>query len=252
MARRSPAGVPFLEAPDLAAGFLAAAPLLVAYEVGQGLAAGAAPRAPAERVLTLVLAPAGAHAGALRAALLVLAIGLCLWWRGRSSAEPVLSIRRQLGEGVLAGVALAPALFALLALTHDLSFHVQAETPRALPGALRLAGAAPWEEGLFRVGVYGILFLLVARSASFLGLGNAPRVLAAELVALLGSALAFAAFHLEVVQRLLGSPGEPYRPGVFLWRVSAGILLGALMRWRGFGVAAWAHAVFNLGIALAR
>lgn len=244
--------VPFLEAPDLAAGFLAAAPLLLAYEVGHALAAGAAPRAPAERVLTLVLSPAGEHAGAVRAVLLLVAIGACISWRGRSSAEPALSIRRQMGEGVLAGVALAPVLFALLALNHDLSFRVQAEAPRALPAALRLAGAAPWEELLFRVGVYGILFLLVARSARFLGLGDAPRVLVAELSALLGSALLFAVFHLDLVQRLLGSPGEPYRPGVFLWRVSAGILLATLMRWRGLGVAAWAHAVFNLGIALAR
>ena len=98
------------------------------------------------------------------------------------------------------------------------------------------------------MGIYGTLFL-AARRTSVFGLERLA-FLPAELAALLGSALLFAAFHLAGAQRLLGGEGEPYQRGLFLWRVSAGILLGALFRWRGFGVAAWAHGVFNLGIAL--
>jgi membrane protease YdiL (CAAX protease family) len=124
------------------------------------------------------------------------------------------------------------------------------EPARGLAALGRLVGAAPWEELLFRVGVYGGLFLLVRRSAGFLGLATPLARAGGELAALLASAVLFALFHLEPVQRLLGSPGEPFHRGVFLWRVAAGILLGALFRWRGFGVAAWAHAVFNLGLAL--
>jgi membrane protease YdiL (CAAX protease family) len=73
---------------------------------------------------------------------------------------------------------------------------------------------------------------------------------AAELVALLLSALVFSAFHLHSVQAWLGLRGERFDAGLFLWRVSAGLVLGGLFRWRGFGVAAWCHAVFNLGLAL--
>jgi membrane protease YdiL (CAAX protease family) len=111
-------------------------------------------------------------------------------------------------------------------------------------------GAAPWEELVFRVGVYGALFLVARRTSAFLGLESLGERFVAELAALLGSAFLFAWFHLESAQRLIGSAGEPYQHGLFLWRVSAGILLGGLFRWRGFGVASWAHAVFNLGIAL--
>ena len=72
----------------------------------------------------------------------------------------------------------------------------------------------------------------------------------AELAALLGAALLFGGFHLDGAQRLIGHTGEPFHGGAFLWRVSAGILLGALFRWRGLGVSAWAHAVYNLALAL--
>jgi hypothetical protein len=100
------------------------------------------------------------------------------------------------------------------------------------------------------VGCYGSLFLLVRQASTFLGLASPLARAAADLSALLGSALAFALFHLDAVQAHLGAVGEPYHRGLFLWRVSAGLVLGGLFRWRGLGVAAWAHAVFNLGVAL--
>ena len=68
--------------------------------------------------------------------------------------------------------------------------------------------------------------------------------------ALLVSAALFSAFHLELVQQHLGARGEPYHAGLFVWRLSAGIVLAGLFRWKGLAVAAWAHALFNLGLAL--
>ena len=72
----------------------------------------------------------------------------------------------------------------------------------------------------------------------------------AELVGLLGSSVAFAAFHLEVAVAWLGVGGEEFHPAVFTYRVLAGVLLGLLFRWRGPGTAAWAHGLFNLALLL--
>jgi hypothetical protein len=49
-----------------------------------------------------------------------------------------------------------------------------------------------------------------------------------------------------VFVQVLGRGGEPFRAAVFTWRLFAGILLGTLFRWRGPGVAAWSHALFDL------
>lgn len=244
--------------PSLSAGYLAAFPLFSAYELGLALSVpatvGPETRAAAERVVTHVLSPIEWPGQGVRIALLsLLAIAALLRMsRNEISADGLLS--RRLGrlafEGVLIGILLGPTLSLLqewLAAEPLLSVPT---SPRSLPASLRLVGAAPWEELLFRVGLFGGVFVLVRRVSSFLGLETSASRFGAELTALLGSALLFAWFHLDSAQRLLGGQGEPFHRGLFLWRVSAGICLGGLFRWRGFGVASWAHAVFNLGIAL--
>ncbi len=237
--------------PSLSAGYLAALPLFLVYELGQS--AGTT-RAPAERIVAHVLALFDDRLRWLRVALLfVLAVVALLHSsRGRGTQRPVLPRRLAslVAQGVLAGFLLGPLLFALQGWLDAETLVAAPPPPRSLAACLRLMGAAPWEELLFRVGVYGGLFLLARRTSAFLGLESHGARLLAELAALLGSAFLFAWFHLDSAQRLLGTSGEPYQGGLFLWRVSAGILLGALFRWRGFGVAAWAHAIYNLGIAL--
>jgi len=240
-------------APRLAAGYVAALPLFLAYELGVALAEPAA-RAPAERVLALGLEFLGPRLQLVRVAALLVLAGLALLRLDRQGLlEPGARARvlaRPAGEGVVAGFLLAPALVLLQGWLGAAPLEVARTPARALDAALRLIGSAPWEELLFRVGAYGGLFLLTRRALAFLGLDARAAVWPAEFAALLGSALLFAAFHLASAQRLLGSAGEPFHAALFTWRVSAGILLGGLFRWRGFGAAAWAHALFNLGIAL--
>ena len=237
--------------PDLGAGYLAALPLFLAYELGQG---SALERAPAERIVARALAPLDGQLRWVRLGLLLVlaAIAALHCARAGDAEERGLARRlgRQVAEGWLAGLLLGPLLVGLQAWLSSEPLAAAPPAARSLAACLRLMGAAPWEELLFRVGVYGALFLAARRIAAFLGLASPLARFAAELAALLGSALLFAWFHLDGAQRLLGGAGEPYHGGLFLWRVSAGILLGALFRWRGLGVAAWAHAVFNLGIAL--
>ena len=67
---------------------------------------------------------------------------------------------------------------------------------------------------------------------------------------MLGSATLFAAAHLAAYTAWLGPGGEPYDASVFTWRLLAGILLGLVFRWRGPGVAAWTHGLFNLALLL--
>lgn len=240
--------------PSLSAGYLAALPLFLGYELALALEHGPAPRAAAERVAAHVLLLFGGRLQWVRLALLLGAAGWA-WvrWRrecGPGAADALRRLARLVGEGVLAGFLLGPLLFALQSwLAHE-PLSAAPGGARNLLATLRLLGAAPWEELLFRVGLYGSVFLLVRRASTFLGLDSRLARLAAELGALLASALVFAWFHLDQAQRLIGGLGEPFHQGLFLWRVSAGLVLGALFRLRGFGVAAWAHAVFNLGIAL--
>ena len=70
----------------------------------------------------------------------------------------------------------------------------------------------------------------------------------AELWGLLGSSALFACAHLAAFTAWLGPGGESYNGSVFTWRLLAGILLGLVFRWRGPGVAAWAHGLFNLAL----
>ena len=238
-------------ASDLGTGYLASLPLFCAYELGQSATEA---RAPAERVVAHVLSP---FTGRLQWVRIALLLALALLAAVRVSGVQDAAgrglfrrIGRAMAEGWLAGLLLGPLLFLLQGWLASELVGVAPPPARSLPACLRLMGAAPWEELLFRVGVYGALFFAVRRTTAFLGLASPLATLAAELAALLGSALLFAWFHLDSAQHVLGSVGEPYHGGLFLWRVSAGILLGVLFRWRGLGVAAWAHGVFNLGVAL--
>lgn len=238
--------------PSLAAGYLAALPLFAAYEAGLLALARGGERAPAERVVGGALALFGSGLQLVRIAVLVACAALA-WTRVRRSerrSELARSVPRSIAEGCAAGFLLAPLLHGLQRVLAAHPVGLMREPPRSLPWLLKLAGTAPWEELLFRVGAYGLLFLAVRHASAFLGLAEHAARVVAELVALLGSALFFAAFHLEAVQRLFGLPGQPFHPGLFTWHVSAGILLGGLFRWRGFGTVAWAHALFNVGLAL--
>ena len=248
---RGARALPVPEQPGLAAGFLAALPLFVAYELGLANALQGTARAPAEALLGRSLLVFGENVRWARLALLIALAVLAYTAARRAEVDLLRAVPRQWGEGVLAGVALGPLLVLLQRWLGGPELSALRASPHSLTVLLRLIGAAPWEELFFRVAGYGLLFLIVLRAATFLGLSRQLAYLLADLTALLGSALAFALFHLDSVQRVLNDRGESFHSGVFLWRLSAGILLGALFRWRGFGVSAWAHAVFNVGLALA-
>lgn len=246
--------------PRLAPGFLISLPLFVLYEVGLLAAGDGASRNGAERVLGLAYASLGDAATWIRWGLLAV-FGVWAWVRVRADDEELEvegGAKRWLRvpvEGLVFAILLGPLLVYLLSffgatnVAWDLPVGRSDQTP-GLAHAARLVGSAPWEELLFRVGAYGVIFLATARISAFLGLARSPALLLADVAALVSSSLLFAAFHLDAIRRVLGESGEPFDQRVFLWRVLAGLVLAGLFRWRGLGVAAWTHALFNLALAL--
>jgi len=229
-------------------------PLLLAYEV----AATGGRRNVAEVVASLPLAPIGQGlAVARRTVLAVLAIAatssLYRSGVGRDNRGLVPRLWRILLEGALAAIVLGPALLLFLRLLgarpEDLGLGRPADAP-ALAQVAFLAGGAAWEEIVFRIGLQSSSFLLASSVLGFLL--ESPRFVraGAEALSLLATSVVFAAAHLAVFTRVLGPGGESFVPAVFTWRLAAGILLGALYRWRGPGVAAWTHALFDAGLAI--
>lgn len=240
--------------PRLALGLLATLPLLLVYEAALA-SVGGERRNTAEVLLSLPLAPLGDLEGVARLALL-LAVGvLALVLTLRVEPRPAGALLRIGMEGFLAALCLGP----LLLLAHgwiaaDLPAVQVPDGPRGerlgLDEAGLLLGAGGWEELAFRFLAYSLFFLLARHVASFLGLSLFWARVAGDVAGVLGSAALFAAFHLGSFTAWLGPGGEPYDGALFAWRFLAGLLLGLLFRWRGLGVAAWAHGLFNVALAL--
>lgn len=238
----------------LALGLLAMAPLFLAYELALAVHPEA-PRSTAELVLGLGLAPLGPAAHWIRRGGLVLALAAALVIELRRDEPLGPRLARCWIEGGTGALVLGPLLVGISALLGhwvepiDASWTPPVAAP-SLARAGRLLGGAAWEELLFRVGLYGALFLVARASLLRLGARLEPAAWIAEGVGLVGSSAAFAAIHLEVFVRWLGRGGEPFDASVLVWRLAAGMLLALLFRWRGPGVAAWTHALFNLGLEL--
>jgi membrane protease YdiL (CAAX protease family) len=99
-------------------------------------------------------------------------------------------------------------------------------------------GAGIYEELVFRVLLAGGLFV-VLRAA---GAGWRLAGISATLI----SALIFSAFH------YVGAYGDPWQLESFTFRFLAGIAFSALFLLRGFGIAAWTHALYDVFLTLAQ
>ncbi len=98
-------------------------------------------------------------------------------------------------------------------------------------------GAGIYEELLFRVVLVGGLMWLTRT------LFHAGRSLSATF-AVVVSALIFSTFH------YVGALGDTFTMSSFVFRAIAGVIFSVLYVTRGFGVTAWTHALYDLGLAL--
>jgi len=142
----------------------------------------------------------------------------CLAWAGVSAVAVGQVVHLLLTAPILGTLALADAPLA------------------GIPLALRLAlslGAGLYEELVFRVIIYGLMAA---------GLKHAwPRQpgWAVGVAAVVG-ALIFSGVH------YLPPLGDPLELGSFSYRFLFGLVLTALFEYRGFAVAAWTHALYDV------
>lgn len=239
-------------------GYLAMLPLIVIYELGVRQS-GSGMRNTSELLIFQLFAPLGGVADLARyVALCALAVGALIVCY-RRGVVPIPEASRLVLEGGLGALVMGPLLVWTIGLLGDgipsfeLHARMQAPDPNAPPDLSQAAlvfGGAAYEELLFRVLLYSFCFLLARQVYLFFGLRERGGRIVAEVTAALVSSLLFAALHLEAFLPASWSGGEPFEAGVFAWRALAGLCFCGLFRWRGPGVAAWTHGLFNVALLL--
>lgn len=234
-------------------GYLAALPLLVLYEVlivytnaGQEHAV----RVTAD-MWTWTVVKQGLHLlggnGNVFLAMGILLVGFFIFFRDGKRAKDAEE-ELDLHPSYFAGMAAESVIFAILLavgvalIVKTLMTHVPLPHPNLMHSnyasiafvqdlALSM-GAGLYEELVFRVVLtLGLAFLLG------LAIKHPPT---AFVIAALISAVLFSSIH------YLGALGDPFQINTFIFRVIFGLSLQALMAWRGFGVAAWTHALYDV------
>lgn len=221
-------------------GFVAALPLFLMYEVGV-LLTSAGPggiRVGADVWLKSLLAAVGLDGWAAMGGV-VLALGAAIVWAERRRSPPLRSrwFASIMGESLVYAVALALLVGTAVGLLFN-TWAVPAAMMQAVDGfslPLKLAlsiGAGLYEELVFRVLLVGGLFLLISKLM--------PGRAAPYLVAALLGAFIFSYVH------YLGPYGDPFALPSFTFRFLFGLALNAVFLVRGFAVAAWTHALYDV------
>jgi hypothetical protein len=222
---------------------LFAFPLLIAYEALARLLSGEeGVRNGADVLLKSLFLLLGGRTGLTVFAALLLGTGLVLIvfdWRKSGAPKP----------GYFAGMLVESIAYALLfgsvvatltgLLLHGPNGLMTPGGPMlALPTQLMVSlGAGIYEELLFRVVIVSALAKLAAS-----GFGWKPAL--AGVFATLCGAFIFSAFH------YIGPLGDRLEVGSFVFRMVAGVLLSGLYLLRGFGIAAWTHALYDVFLTL--
>jgi len=147
-----------------------------------------------------------------------------------------------LRPGVLAGMLVEAVLWAvpIFAINYLSARWANATGPLAaalgLPLALQAVGAAVYEEFLFRLALMGATTWLFADLFRI----KKDVVIFAALVL---SALVFSLYHFSWSA---GEVGPAFSWGLFAFRFTAGLCLGVIYAYRGFGIVVGAHTVWNV------
>jgi len=225
---------------------LFALPLLLLYEGLSAALTGSAVegvRNGADVLLKTLFLALGGRTGLYAFGVALLGGGAFLVWRDRRKAgEPVDG---RVFVWMLAESAAYAAVFGAvvgwltqLVLTGPRSLSTGAGAALDLPTQLVISlGAGLYEELAFRVLLVGLLLRL------FLMLLPSGKLVATSL-AVVVSALIFSAFH------YVGPLGDPFAVPSFTFRAIAGVAFSVLFVTRGFGIAAWTHALYDLGLSL--
>ncbi|NQV73439.1 CPBP family intramembrane metalloprotease [bacterium] len=230
-------------------GFLAALPLFVIYELLILLVNGdrmGEVRVGADVWIKQLLALVGAN-GMWALAVVVLVSGIVVFVKERKNRPPIKPafLAWMIGESAIYAVFVAflvsfsVGMLFSMTLSTSLSNYVpaliQSASPNA-PGTMTMLvlsiGAGLYEELIFRVVLVGGLFLILN---NFLGKRNLAYVIAAVI-----GAFIFSSVH------YIGALGDVFTLSSFTFRFLFGLVLNVIFLLRGFGVAAWTHAIYDI------
>ncbi len=137
-------------------------------------------------------------------------------------------------ECLLAAIGLRAILF--LQSMVPAAVAAQITTGRTLPQAIGYLGAGIYEELLFRLVLLSVVTWLLGHWL------KKPR--AVQALAIVATSLLFAAAH------HIGPAGEQWRLFYFTFRFIAGAYFAVLFTYRGFGIAAGTHALYDILVAI--
>ncbi len=222
-------------------GFLASLPLLLLYEVliivaNGGVTGGV--RVGAEVWTKELLASLGVHGMLLTGAVVLgLGIGVYVWERKRHIPIRAKYFGWMVGESAVYAVLLAFLISTVVGMIFAAAPVSAAAAPMPLQESLPLKlalsiGAGLYEELVFRVVLVGGLFVILRSILASRGTAYA--------VAAVVGALIFSWVH------YIGVLGDAFELPSFTFRFLFGLALNGIFLARGFGVAAWTHALYDV------
>jgi len=218
---------------------VAVLPLFVAYQIGILLTGGV--RNGVDFVSTALFAVFGDNISGylgFNAAVLVAFLVAVAVLRKNGELHPRL-FPMMLLESTLYALLVGVVINVIMNATGLSALSVPMAAAEAKPGLIyklvMSVGAGLYEELVFRLILLGGLFAILNR---MLGV---QRILAA-VVAVVVSSLIFSGIH------HVGSMGEAFTMGAFTFRFFAGVVFAVIFQTRGFAIAAWTHALYDIWV----
>jgi hypothetical protein len=169
----------------------------------------------------------------LLAAMVAIYAGSLLWLRRRGRFHP-RAFLPMLAESAVYGFFMGSVIQVLIVRADRILPILALGNPGLADTLVISAGAGFHEELVFRVIGMGGLMRLAA--VPFVPLGRAGGLV----VALVVTSLLFSLVH------HVGPVGEAFTMLAFVYRSLAGVIFGLLWHFRGFAVAAWTHALYDV------
>ena len=167
----------------------------------------------------------------------LMALGLSLWWKTRQSATGVQwhDAVTVSGESMLYALMVGTAVINLLTDTPFLMISLAIDMHMDLPNwavlIVQAAGAAVHEELVFR------LFMITGLVAMLDSVWGEAGFINAAMAVVISSVLFSLAHHIGP---------EPFSAYAFIYRACAGAIFSALFLLRGFAVAVYTHALYDI------
>ncbi len=227
---------------DLPTSIILVFPLFVIYQLG--LLATGGVRNGVDFVTDVLMALAGNNFWnyfILNLGLLVIFGVSLIWLRKKGEFDPRLWPKVIL-EGSVYAFFFGGAVIAIMrALGLDALLAVGAGTQHfgTFDSLVLALGAGLYEEFVFRLLLMGGLFWLGSKALKW------PKW-AAAVVAVVVSSATFSAVH------YIGSLGDPFELGSFFFRFFSGVILAVIFYTRGFAVAVYTHAIYDIIVMVLR